>query len=701
MVEIKNLTPQQAQAELARLAKLIAYHDYLYNAQDSPEISDAEYDELRKINAEIEKQFPALIRIDSPSHKVGAEPLKGFAKITHKVRMLSLDNAFSTQDVFNFITRTRKFLKLDENTKLAFIAEPKIDGLSLSLRYENGTLVSAATRGNSIIGENVTANALTIRGIPKQIPYAPLILEVRGEVYMKRLDFQALNLKQKEEGKSIFANPRNAAAGSLRQLNSTITQTRNLAFFAYGLGEISENIANSQMELLQCYQDFGFSTNNLTKLFTNEEKLIEYYNFIEEERSNLDYDIDGIVYKINDFALQKRLGDISRVPRWAIAHKFAPQKAITTINAIDIQIGRTGALTPVARLNPVTVGGVVITNASLHNEDYIKAIGNDGATIRDGRDIRVGDSVLVQRAGDVIPQVLDILLQKRPQISHAFIFPDHCPACGSLAVREDGEAIRRCTGGLYCPAQAVGRIKHFVSKRAFDIVGLGEKQIEFFYHAVDPQLAIRDVSDIFTLQERQKTALTKLENIEGFGKISIKKLFIAIDDSRKISFSRFLYALGIRHCGEISSKRLAQAYKSFAAFDKDARAQTAWPQIEAIDGLGAMAAKSIAYFYSQPHNLEIIDKLLNEVQVLDEASIVPSNSNVSGMVVVFTGSLEHMSREEAKAQAQKHGARTVNAISKNTDLVVAGKDAGKKLAKAQELNIKVIDEEQWMALVSG
>ncbi|MDN5249126.1 MAG: NAD-dependent DNA ligase LigA [Alphaproteobacteria bacterium] len=700
MVNIKDLTPQQAQAELARLAKLIAHHDYLYNTQDSPEISDAEYDELRKRNAQLEKYFPEFIRSDSPSAKVGAEPLKGFAKVTHKVRMLSLDNAFSTQDVFNFISRTRKFLKLDENIELAFIAEPKIDGLSLSLRYENGLLASAATRGNSIIGEDVTANAITIRGIPEQIPSAPRILEVRGEVYMRRADFQALNIKQKEEGKAIFANPRNAAAGSLRQLDSAITQTRKLAFFAYGLGEISENIASSQMELLQCYQKFGFSTNTLARLFTREEELIEYYNFIEVERPNLEYDIDGIVYKINDFALQKRLGDISRVPRWAIAHKFAPQKAVTIIKAIDIQVGRTGALTPVARLEPVTVGGVVITNASLHNEDYIKAIGNDGAIIRDGRDIRVGDSVLVQRAGDVIPQVLDVLLQKRPKVSHAFVFPDYCPACGSLAIREDGEAIRRCTGGLYCPSQAVGRIKHFVSKRAFDIIGLGQKQIEFFYHAVDPQLAIRDVSDIFTLQERQKASLTKLENIDGFGEVSIKKLFAAINNSRKITFSRFLYALGIRHCGEISAKRLAQTYKSFEAFDKDARAQTAWPQIEAIDGLGEMVARSIAYFYSQPPNLEIIDKLLNEVQVVDEENIVTTSSNISGLVIVFTGSLEHMSREEAKAQAQKHGARTANAISKNTDLVVIGKDAGKKLAKAQELNIKVIDEEEWSALIS-
>lgn len=676
---------------------------------DSPEISDAEYDELCKRNAWLEQRFPQHIHTNSPSKKIGAAVSKIFAKIRHNTRMLSLDNAFTSDDVFAFIARTRNFLHIKDNVELAFTAEPKIDGLSLSLRYENGILSTAATRGDGTIGEDVTQNARTILSIPQVLPNnSPKILEVRGEVYMRRVDFQALNMQQHAQGKPIFANPRNAAAGSLRQLDISITKSRSLSFFAYGIGEASAPIASSQIQLLQKYNEMGFAVNPLTKLFKHELDLIDYYNFVTIERAKLDYDIDGIVYKVNDFALQDRLGTISRVPRWAIAHKFAAEKAVSIINAIDIQVGRTGALTPVARLEPVTIGGVVVTNATLHNEDYIKAIDSAGREIRQGRDVRVGDSAIVQRAGDVIPQILDIVASQRPKQSQVFIFPDACPVCGSLAVRESGEATRRCTGGLYCSAQSIGRIKHFVSKMAFNIVGLGEKQIEFFYHSDDTNLAIHDISEIFTLRERQQHSLTKLENIEGFGTVSIKKLFVAIDNSRRITFSRFLYSLGIRHCGEISARRISRAYKNFYDFDNAARClkieqpdSKEWQKIIAIEGLGEVVASSIANFYSQPHNVEIIDRLLQQVQIEEDLQPAASSSRISGLSIVFTGGLETMSREEAKAIAEKQGARISSAISHNVDIVVAGKDAGKKLNKAQELSIKIISEDEWRALISG
>lgn len=502
---VKNLTALEAASELEWLAKEIARHDVLYNNNDQPEISDAQYDALRRRNTEIEALFPELIRADSPSYKIGAPVSEKFEKSVHAQAMLSLDNAFSAEDVSEFVERVRRFLRLPSTQTLEMTAEPKIDGLSLSLRYEQGKLVRAATRGDGYTGENVTTNARTISDIPKVLQGEfPDIIEVRGEVYIRQEDFQVLNINQQKEGKITFANPRNAAAGSLRQLDSRITASRKLKFFAYAWGEVSEMPAKSQMEMVNKLKEYGFIVNPFTKVFEKVEDLISYYHFIEEQRQSLSYDIDGVVYKVNDLGLQMRLGFVSRSPRWAIAHKFPAEKATALLEDIDIQVGRTGALTPVARLAPITVGGVVVTNATLHNEDYIKGVGRNGEPIREGRDIRVGDTVIVQRAGDVIPQIVDIISSKRPKNAVPFVFPHHCPACGSHAVREVGEAVYRCTGGLICSAQAIERIRHFVSRNAFDIEGLGKKQVEFFFNIQDETLCIRSPVDIFTLEKRQK-----------------------------------------------------------------------------------------------------------------------------------------------------------------------------------------------------
>lgn len=537
---IKNLTALEAESELEWLAKEIARHDVLYNSNDQPEISDAEYDALRRRNAEIETLFPELVRSDSPSHKIGAPVSEKFEKSVHTQAMLSLDNAFNPEDVREFVERIRRFLRLPATQALEITAEPKIDGLSLSLRYEKGRLVRAATRGDGYVGENVTVNARTISDIPQVLQGEfPDIIEVRGEVYMGQEDFQELNRSQQEKGKLIFANPRNAAAGSLRQLDSRITASRKLQFFAYACGEVSEMFAESQMEMMKKLKEYGFVINPLIKVFKTVEEMLSYYHDIEECRHSLRYDIDGIVYKVNDLMLQMRLGFVSRSPRWAIAHKFPAEKAMTLLEGIDIQVGRTGALTPVARLAPITVGGVVVTNASLHNEDYIKGIGHKGEPIREGRDICVGDTVVVQRAGDVIPQIVDIIAEKRLKDASAFVFPHLCPACGSHAVREEGEAVRRCTGGLICPAQAMERIRHFVSRNAFDIEGLGKKQVEFFFHVQDETFSIHTPADIFTLQRRQEKSLTRLENMEGFGAVSVRKLYDAINARREIPLSRF------------------------------------------------------------------------------------------------------------------------------------------------------------------
>ncbi|MCO6388076.1 NAD-dependent DNA ligase LigA [Aliihoeflea sp. 40Bstr573] len=706
---VDDLTAQEASDELAELAVEIARHDALYHGKDAPEISDAEYDALRQRNAAIEARFPELVRADSPSLAVGAEPAGAFTPVRHSRPMLSLDNVFSDEDVIDFVQSVRRFLSLKPDDELTFTAEPKIDGLSMSLRYESGRLVTAATRGDGTTGENVTANIRTIGDIPNELKDAPEVLEVRGEVYMAREDFMALNERMADSGR-VFANPRNAAAGSLRQIDPNVTKTRPLRFFAYAWGETSEDLAATQFDAVARLGKWGFPVNPLMQRCATLDEMIAHYRSIETNRADLPYDIDGVVYKVDDLALQERLGFRSRSPRWATAHKFPAEKAMTRLEAIDIQVGRTGALTPVARLEPVTVGGVVVTNATLHNEDYIKGIGNNGQPIREGRDIRVGDTVIVQRAGDVIPQILDILPEKRPADAKPYIFPDRCPACGSHAVREEGEAVRRCTGGLVCPAQAVERIRHFVSRNALDIEGLGEKQIEFFYNHPDPAFQIKAPAEIFTLKARQEKSLAKLENVDGFGAVSVKKLFAAIDERRRIEHSRFLFGLGIRHIGETNAKRLARHFLSFKAMREAAEAakmpegkgdlgNAEWQEIVGVNGIGAVVAEALVEFFAEAHNREAVDALLTEVTPLDEEAPQAVSSPVTGKTVVFTGSLEKMSRDEAKAMAERLGAKVAGSVSKKTDLVVAGPGAGSKLKQATDLGIEVIDEDEWFARV--
>jgi DNA ligase (NAD+) len=709
---IEKLTAEEATEELAQLAAEIAEHDRRYHAEDAPTISDAEYDALRIRNAEIEARFPELVREDSPSLKVGAAPSGTFGPVVHAKPMLSLDNAFSDDDVRDFVASVRRFLAYPPEQELVFTAEPKIDGLSMSLRYEHGRLVTAATRGDGTTGENVTANIRTIKEIPERLPKdAPDVVEIRGEVYMRRDDFLTLQKRMAETGQT-FANPRNSAAGSLRQKDPEVTRSRPLKFFAYAWGDTSEPLGKTQYDVVRRFGDWGFKINEKMVRCNSVEAIVEHYHAIEAERAELPYDIDGVVYKVDRLDLQERLGFRSRSPRWATAHKFAAEKAMTVLKGIDIQVGRTGALTPVARLEPVTVGGVVVVNATLHNEDYIKGIGNSGQPIREGRDIRVGDTVVIQRAGDVIPQILDILPEKRPADAKPYVFPDTCPACGSHAVREDGEAVRRCTGGLICPAQAVERIRHFVSRHAFDIEGLGEKQIEFFFNADDPALKVRTPADIFTLKKRQEDSLTKLENIEGFGTVSVKKLFDAIDARREVALSRFLYALGIRHVGETNAKRLARAYLNFNALRDAAEAaelpgegndkgNAAWQDLVSVGGIGAVVAEAIVEFFAEEHNREAVDALLEEVKATDEQPAAAVSSPVAGKTIVFTGALERMSRDEAKAMAERLGAKTAGSVSKKTDLVVAGPGAGSKLKQATELGIEVIDEDQWFERVGA
>ncbi len=707
---VESLTHEEAAAELERLAREIAEHDRRYHGEDAPIISDADYDALRIRNAEIEARFPELVRADSPSRSVGSAPSGTFGKVVHAVPMLSLDNVFSDGDVRDFVASVRRFLAFPPEGEIVFTAEPKIDGLSMSLRYENRRLVTGATRGDGTTGENVTANVRTIADIPQTLPDdAPDVVEVRGEVYMRRDDFFALQKRLAETGQSI-ANPRNGAAGSLRQKDPEVTRTRPLRFFAYAWGQVSEPLGETQYDVVRRFGDWGFPVNDRMVRCHSVEELLAHYHKIEAERAEIPYDIDGVVYKVDRLDLQERLGFRSRSPRWATAHKFAAEKAMTVLNGIDIQVGRTGALTPVARLEPVTVGGVVVTNATLHNEDYIRGIGSSGQPIRDGRDIRVGDTVIIQRAGDVIPQILDIVPEKRPADSKPYEFPDVCPACGSHAVREEGEAVRRCTGGLICPAQAVERLRHFVSRNAFDIEGLGEKQIEFFFQAQDPALKVQSPADIFTLKARQANSLTRLENIDGFGEISVRKLFAAIEDRRRIEFSRFLYALGIRHVGETNAKRLARHFLSFAAFRKAGEeavppagkgdpGNAAWQELNGVNGIGSVVAEAIVDFFDEDHNRQAVDALLEQVTVLDEEPVGDVSSPVAGKTVVFTGALERMSRDEAKAMAEKLGAKVSGSVSKKTDLVVAGPGAGSKLKQATELGIEVIDEDGWLALV--
>jgi DNA ligase (NAD+) len=713
-IPVETLTEEQARAELQRLAAEIAHHDALYHGKDQPEISDADYDALKRRNDAIEAEFPQLVRTDSPSQRVGAAPAGIFAQVVHARPMLSLDNTFSDEDVQDFVASVYRFLGQLPDSSIAFTAEPKIDGLSMSLRYENRRLVTAATRGDGTTGENVTANILTIKEIPTELPAdAPDVVEVRGEVYMAKSDFLALNAQMEAEGKQTYVNPRNTASGSLRQLDPKVTASRKLRFFAYAWGEMSQMPAETQWEMVQTFGRWGFPINPLTARLNSVEAILDHYRQIGLQRPDLDYDIDGVVYKVDRLDLQARLGFRSRSPRWATAHKFPAEQAFTTVEAIDIQVGRTGALTPVARLTPITVGGVVVTNATLHNEDYIRGIGNSGDRIRpDEHDIRIGDTVIVQRAGDVIPQVLDVVLEKRTVESVSYVFPKTCPVCGSHAVREKNEktgkldSVTRCTGGFVCRAQAVEHIKHFVSRNAFDIEGLGTKQVDFFFESDDPALMIRTAPDIFTLKARQERSLTKLENIEGFGRVSVRKLFEAIDARREIALNRFIFALGIRHVGETTAKLLARSYGSYASFAEAMEGAApkfgeAWNELNNIEGIGEVVAASIVEFFKEPRNLEVVQRLLAEVTPLDAEAPVASDSPVAGKTVVFTGSLERFTRDEAKARAEGLGAKVAGSVSKKTDYVVAGPGAGSKLDKARELGVQVMTEDEWLALIGG
>jgi DNA ligase (NAD+) len=689
---VKN---EDARADYLRLGDEIARHDALYYREDAPEISDAEYDALRRRYEEIERAHPDFVTETSLSQRVGTAPSEKFAKVRHRVPMLSLGNVFADADVTEFVVRVRRFLGLAADAPLAITAEPKIDGLSCSLRYEKGVLVQAATRGDGYEGEDVTANVKTIAGIPHKLKdKPPEILDVRGEIYMTRADFIALNARQVEAGKPPFANPRNFAAGSLRQLDPAITAARPLHFFAYAWGEVSHLPARTQMGMMQKFKDYGLPVNKLTVLCHSAEDLLLHYHEIERQRATLGYDIDGVVYKIDDLALQDRLGFVSRAPRWAVAHKFPAEQATTILRDIEIQVGRTGALTPVARLDPVTVGGVVVSNATLHNEDEIAR-----------KDIRVGDTVRLQRAGDVIPQIVGVV-EDRPRGKEKYKFPHKCPVCGSEAVREIDpntgreDVVRRCTGGLICKAQAKERLKHFVSRLAFDIEGLGDKQIEQFY---DEGLVTRP-HDIFTLAARDAKAETKLADREGYGETSVRKLFAAIDARREIPLNRFIYALGIRHIGETNARRLARHFGTFGVLRETARSaiegSDARAEIDNIEGLGGVVAEAVADFFVEPHNEGELDALLKYVTIVPMAAVATS-SPVAGKTVVFTGSLERVTRDEAKAQAERLGAKVASSVSKNTDLVIAGPGAGSKLAKAKELGIETIDEEAWLKLAAA
>ncbi|KKZ86141.1 DNA ligase (NAD(+)) LigA [Rhizobium phaseoli] len=711
---VDTLTIEEAAAELERLAKEIAHHDALYHGKDQPEISDADYDALKRRNDALEARFPELIREDSPSRHVGAAPSVTFSPVVHARPMLSLDNTFSQEDVQDFVAGVYRFLGRLPDQSIAFTAEPKIDGLSMSIRYENGRLVTAATRGDGTTGENVTANIRTIAEIPNELPKGvPAVVEIRGEVYMAKSDFLALNRQMEAEGKQTYVNPRNTAAGSLRQLDAKVTASRKLKFFAYAWGEMSEMPEDTQFGMVQTFKDWGFPVNPLMKRLNSVADILAHYDEIGLERPDLDYDIDGVVYKVDSLELQQRLGFRSRSPRWATAHKFPAEQAFTEVEKIEIQVGRTGALTPVARLKPITVGGVVVTNATLHNEDYIKGIGNSGERIRpEEHDIREGDTVIVQRAGDVIPQILDVVMEKRAAAARSYEFPKTCPVCGSHAVREVNEktgkmdSVRRCTGGFICRAQATEHLKHFVSRNAFDIEGLGSKQVDFFFENEDPSLQIRTAPEIFTLEKRQQDSLTKLENIDGFGKVSVGKLYAAINERRSIALHRFIYALGIRHVGETTAKLLARSYGTYEAFAtamKEAAPLSgeAWTDLNAIEGIGEVVARAMVEFYKEPRNVEVIGRLLDEVTPAEAEQPVTAGSPVAGKTVVFTGSLEKFTRDEAKARAESLGAKVAGSVSKKTDIVVAGPGAGSKLDKARELGVQTMDEDEWLALISG
>ncbi|WP_395645736.1 NAD-dependent DNA ligase LigA [Terricaulis sp.] len=770
---VDSLSEKEAATELERLAAEIARHDKLYYAKDAPELTDAEYDRLRKRNSAIEARFPTLVREDSPTLRVGSAPAAKFGKVRHAVAMLSLDNAFDGDDARAFVQRVQRFLNLSAAPVIT--AEPKIDGLSASLRYEGGKFVQGATRGDGREGEDVTANLRTIADIPHVIKGAPAVLEVRGEVYMEKAAFAKMNAALEKDGKQTYVNPRNSAAGALRQLDSRITASRPLRFFAHGWGELSEPLADTQFEAMKRLEKLGFPLAGIERAKSAEE-LLEIYDAIHEGRQKLVYEIDGVVYKVDSLALQQRLGFVSRSPRWAIAHKFAAEQQTTTLDGIDIQVGRTGSLTPVGRLKPVFVGGVTVTNVTLHNADYIRGVGADGQPIRGGKDLRIGDTVVVQRAGDVIPQIVDVLLEKRPKSARKYQFPDTCPRCGSHVARElePGEegVIARCTGGLNCPAQVVERLIHFVARRAMDIDGLGAKQIEEFHDLG----WVKEPADIFRLGDHRDELLER----EGYGEKSVTGLLASIESRREPEFARFLYGLGIRDIGETTAGVLARRFESWAAFQESVKAAVkarpgpaydelqrvagvgggaraalieaapalkaakgdlfddgeapkikgvtskAWEGLAAhfgsiaeaiaavkaaakeapgddyvelgrIDGVGPVAADHLVDFFSEKHNTDALKRLLKEVTPKDQPRAATS-SKVSGMTIVFTGTLEKMTRDEAKARAVALGAKVSGSVSKKTDLVVAGPGAGSKLAEAEKLGVKVIDEDAWIKL---
>lgn len=695
---VATLTKKAAARELARLAQEIAFHDARYHTEDDPAISDADYDALRRRNDEIEARFPDLVRRDSPSKRVGALPATGFGKVRHSIPMLSLGNAFDDDDVADFVARVRRFLGLDAGAPLAMTAEPKIDGLSIALRYENKKFVRAATRGDGTEGEDVSANVREISAIPNVLKgrNVPKIVEIRGEIFMRPDDFAKLNAAQAKAGQKVFANPRNAAAGSLRQLDPSITAGRPLKFFAYSWGEMSDRPAQSQYKMCQTFLSWGLPVNGDMARVETVDEAIAFYKDLEQRRAMLGYDIDGVVYKVDDLDLQNRLGFVSRSPRWAIAHKFPAEQAITKLNDIEIQVGRTGALTPVAKLEPVTVGGVVVSNATLHNADEIER-----------KDIRIGDTVVVQRAGDVIPQVVSVVMEKRLKSSKPFVFPKQCPVCRSPVTGEEEEAggdqdvVRRCTGGFNCSAQTIERLKHFVSRDAFDIEGLGEKNIEAFF---DWDL-ITGPHEIFTLEKTNQGLDEPLQDRDWWGPQSVKKLFAAINARRKIELDRFIYALGIRHVGQTTARMLARSYGDaemwiaamHAAGEQDEC--PAYQELVAIDGIGTAAADALVEFFRDERNREIVMSLLDHVQT-EPLQAVANESPVSGKTVVFTGSLEKMTRSEAKDRAERLGAKVSGSVSKKTDFVIAGSDAGSKLKKANALQVQVLSEEEWLKLIN-
>jgi DNA ligase (NAD+) len=696
LIPVDEMTERQAKREHARLEAEIRTHDEAYYQKDAPLVTDAEYDALRRRYEAIEAKFPDLKTLTSLTQKVGAAPARGFAKVRHRVPMLSLDNAFNEGDVREFVARIRRFLNLKDDQETAFTAEPKIDGLSMSLRYEDGELVTAATRGDGAEGEDVTANIRTLKDVPAKLKgrRVPAVCEVRGEVYMNKDDFLALNKRQQESGGQIFANPRNSAAGSLRQKDPSITAARPLRFFAYAWGELSERPADRQSKMIEWLGDIGFHVNPRWKLCRSTEDLLAFHRAIEAERGQLDYDIDGVVYKLDRLDWQERLGFVSRTPRWAVAHKFAAEKAMTIVRDIEIQVGRTGALTPVAKLEPVGVGGVIVQNATLHNQDEIERLG-----------VRIGDTVVIQRAGDVIPQVVEVVQDKRPKDSKSYRFPTKCPCpLKTDVVRETvaggGEGARaRCTGEFACPYQRIQHLMHFVSRRAFDIEGLGEKQIELFYE----KEWVKEPAEIFTLEKRNNRI--KLEEVEGYGETSVRNLFAAIAARREISLERFIYALGVRHVGETTAVALARGYGSWQAFhdaclkltkgDEETRAE-----MDALDQIGDTVIDALAAFFGEAHNRKMVDRLAEQVKILD-AEKPRTDSAVAGKTVVFTGTLEQMTRDEAKAMAERLGAKVAGSVSKKTDYVVAGPGAGSKLAEAKKHGVTVLDEDGWLKLVGG